>query len=245
MLYRLPFFALFFSICFVNNAQVGIGTTSPDASSALDVFATDKGVLIPRLTAAQRNAIPNPANGLIVYNTDSDELQINTNTLIAPVWEALSATPSVSVTPGSSMKYSYVDTTTDVNDAMGIATPLFGLQEWNDDSSLYVVSGNQVTITSAGRYEIIANVSLVNATADDRNAPEIRLAIGGTEVASYGSTGYIRSNNGHEESSLHIREVIELPANSILTVVIKQSAQTSEVNLRSMGSSNIYIEKIL
>lgn len=245
MLYRLPFFALFFSICFVNNAQVGIGTTSPDASSALEVFATDKGVLIPRLTAAQRNAIPNPANGLIVYNTDSDELQINTNTLIAPVWEALSATPSVSVTPGSSMKYSNVDTTTDVNDAMGIATPLFGLQEWNDDSSLYVVSGNQVTITSAGRYEIIANVSLVNATADDRNAPEIRLAIGGTEVASYGSTGYIRSNNGHEESSLHIREVIELPANSILTVVIKQSAQTSEVNLRSMGSSNIYIEKIL
>ena len=70
MLYRLLFFALFFSICFVNNAQVGIGTTSPDASSALDVFATDKGVLIPRLTAAQRNAIPNPANGLIVYNTD-------------------------------------------------------------------------------------------------------------------------------------------------------------------------------
>jgi len=245
MLYRLPFFALFFSICFVNNAQVGIGTTSPDASSALDVFATDKGVLIPRLTAAQRNAIPNPANGLIVYNTDSDELQINTNTLIAPVWEALSTTPTTTVTPGSSMKYSNVDTTTDVNDAMGIAAPLFGSQDWNDDSSLYVVAGNQVTITSAGRYEIIVNVSLVNATTDDRNAPEIRLAVGGTEVASYGSTGYIRSNNDHEESSLHIREVIELPANSILTVVIKQSAQTSEVNLRSMGSSNIYIEKIL
>lgn len=53
------------------NAQqnVGIGTTAPNASAALDIVATNKGLLIPRMTEAQRNAIASPANGLLVYQT--------------------------------------------------------------------------------------------------------------------------------------------------------------------------------
>ncbi|MCB0475086.1 MAG: hypothetical protein KDC69_05385 [Flavobacteriaceae bacterium] len=51
-------------------AQIGIGTTSPDASSALDVVATNKGFLMPRMTTAQRTAISNPATGLQVFDTD-------------------------------------------------------------------------------------------------------------------------------------------------------------------------------
>ncbi|MES2850120.1 MAG: tail fiber domain-containing protein [Bacteroidota bacterium] len=51
--------------------NVGIGTNTPDASALLDVSATNKGILIPRLTDVQMNAIASPANGLLVYNTDS------------------------------------------------------------------------------------------------------------------------------------------------------------------------------
>jgi uncharacterized protein (TIGR02145 family) len=57
------------------NAQVGIGTTTPDASSILDVESTDKGFLPPRLTSAQRDAIASPAEGLTIYNTESDCLE--------------------------------------------------------------------------------------------------------------------------------------------------------------------------
>ena len=53
-------------------AQVGIGTTTPDASSALDITSTTKGLLIPRMTNAQRQAISNPAAGLQVFVTDFD-----------------------------------------------------------------------------------------------------------------------------------------------------------------------------
>lgn len=53
------------------NSNVGIGTTTPNASAMLDVVSTAKGVLVPRLTTLQMNAIPAPANGLMVYNTDS------------------------------------------------------------------------------------------------------------------------------------------------------------------------------
>ncbi|AEW85491.1 hypothetical protein [Flavobacterium columnare] len=51
-------------------AQVGIGTVTPDASSILDVVSNDRGVLTPRMTTAQKMAIVNPSNGLIVYDTD-------------------------------------------------------------------------------------------------------------------------------------------------------------------------------
>lgn len=52
--------------------NVGIGTNTPNSSAKLDVTANDKGVLIPRLTTVQRLAIPSPANGLLVYDTDAD-----------------------------------------------------------------------------------------------------------------------------------------------------------------------------
>lgn len=54
------------------HAQVGIGTTNPNSSARLEVSANDRGVLIPRITTAQRNAISNPANGLTIYNTDDN-----------------------------------------------------------------------------------------------------------------------------------------------------------------------------
>ncbi|MFG6684986.1 hypothetical protein ACGK9U_00275 [Mariniflexile sp. HNIBRBA6329] len=50
-------------------AQVGIGTTTPNASAILDMTSTTQGVLTPRMTTAQRIAISNPANGLFVYDT--------------------------------------------------------------------------------------------------------------------------------------------------------------------------------
>ncbi|WP_430400535.1 hypothetical protein [Flavobacterium sp.] len=52
------------------NAQVGIGTTSPNASSMLDITSTNSGVLIPRMTLTQKNAIASPATGLLIYQTD-------------------------------------------------------------------------------------------------------------------------------------------------------------------------------
>ena len=64
----LLFAGLLFSIQVI--AQTGIGTTTPDASAKLDVFSTTKGFLPPRMTAAQRIAIPSPAAGLMVYQTD-------------------------------------------------------------------------------------------------------------------------------------------------------------------------------
>jgi hypothetical protein len=53
--------------------NVGIGTNTPDLSAKLDVTSTNTGFLPPRMTLLQRNAIQNPAEGLMVYQTDSSK----------------------------------------------------------------------------------------------------------------------------------------------------------------------------
>ncbi|HPI06643.1 MAG TPA: hypothetical protein PLM41_09685 [Saprospiraceae bacterium] len=50
--------------------SIGVNTNMPHASAALDVTSTTQGLLAPRMTQAQRNAIAAPATGLLVYQTD-------------------------------------------------------------------------------------------------------------------------------------------------------------------------------
>jgi hypothetical protein len=60
-------FLLFSSFIY---SQVGINTNSPDPSSALDIQSTNGGILIPRLTQDQRDAIAYPATGLLIFQTN-------------------------------------------------------------------------------------------------------------------------------------------------------------------------------
>ena len=70
--YALLFFGLF---VLIGHAQTGIGTTTPNASAKLEVAATDKGFLPPRVALTATNAfspiVGTAANaaGLLVYNT--------------------------------------------------------------------------------------------------------------------------------------------------------------------------------
>ena len=66
----LTFFIALFFINITEAQNVGIGTSTPQASAQLDVSSTSKGFLPPRMTAAQRSAISSPTNGLLVYQTD-------------------------------------------------------------------------------------------------------------------------------------------------------------------------------
>jgi hypothetical protein len=61
------------------NAQIGIGTNTPDASAALDIKASGSavGLLLPRLTTAERDAtIKSPSAGLVIYNSTTKVLEV-------------------------------------------------------------------------------------------------------------------------------------------------------------------------
>jgi hypothetical protein len=55
--------------------SVGIGTSTPDPSARLEVWDNQRGILIPRLTTAERDAITTPAHSLLIYNIDCKEYQ--------------------------------------------------------------------------------------------------------------------------------------------------------------------------
>jgi hypothetical protein len=66
----ISFYLLSFTPLIAQN-NVGIGTATPDPSALLELLSTNKGFLVPRMTAVQRLAIATPANSLLVYDTDS------------------------------------------------------------------------------------------------------------------------------------------------------------------------------
>ncbi len=85
--YKNIFTVLLLFSCVVLSAQTGIGTTTPNASAKLEVYSTDKGFLLPRMTSVQRSSIASPANGLLVYQTDGDAgFYVNTGIPATPVW---------------------------------------------------------------------------------------------------------------------------------------------------------------
>jgi len=70
-------------------AQVAINTDGslPDISAMLDIKSLTKGMLLPRMTQVQRNAIASPATGLTVYQTDNiPGIYFNSGTSISPLW---------------------------------------------------------------------------------------------------------------------------------------------------------------
>ncbi len=69
LLYLQPIFAQ--TNTFPTSGSAGIGTLAPDASSVFEIKSTSKGILIPRMTNAQRNLITTPATGLLIYQTNS------------------------------------------------------------------------------------------------------------------------------------------------------------------------------
>lgn len=84
---------LFLTLCllgmaYTSKAQVGIGTTTPHASAQLQIDATNRGLLAPRLTQTQRDAISSPATGLLIYQTDNTPGFYYYN---GSAWQAVSA----------------------------------------------------------------------------------------------------------------------------------------------------------
>lgn len=72
MKYKLLFLIFFIVSPFAMYAQVGIGVEDPHPSAALEIVSKEKGLLISRMTLSEKNAILNPAESLLIYQTDGD-----------------------------------------------------------------------------------------------------------------------------------------------------------------------------
>lgn len=70
--------------------------TPPDPSAMLDVESTEKGMLIPRMTQTQRDAISSPATGLLIYQTDYEPgFYFNAGTSDSPAWQRIAGSDGI------------------------------------------------------------------------------------------------------------------------------------------------------
>ncbi|MHC1776279.1 MAG: hypothetical protein AB9834_12810 [Lentimicrobium sp.] len=119
-------------------AQVAVNTdgTAPDNSAMLDVKSTTRGLLAPRMTLAQRNAIVTPATGLIIFQTNGTPgYYYNSGTPAAPVWALVGSNAGQWLTNGTSIYYNLG------NVGIGSSTPL---------EKLHVDGNSQLSNTATG-----------------------------------------------------------------------------------------------
>src|ERR1041385_977993 len=71
--------------CYAQNVGINPTGSAPNNSAGLDVDFTNKGILIPRMTTAQRNAIASPATSLMIFNTTTNCLEI----YLGGLWQSI------------------------------------------------------------------------------------------------------------------------------------------------------------
>ena len=180
------------------NAQVGVGTTTPNSSAVLDVYSTKKGFLPPRLTSQARDSIVLPANGLMVWCANcapSGELDIYNGA----EWQtAAGDTAAVGPSPyslnigdsylGGVLAYIYQP-----GDLEYVAGEIHGIVATKSDVGAYI-SVNTVyqlnTDTIIHAWQITGSSVLTGATdtatgQGDRNTKQIVSALGTGNYAAY------------------------------------------------------------
>ena len=222
-----------FLFCSYSWAQVGIGSKNPDPSSILDINSTTAGLLIPRLTETEKSSIHNPANGLIIYNTDKNFIEFNRGTPGAPIWFT-----SPTTTTHRSVKYSNTSTSNLPDDT---DIPIFETLEWNDDAGIFNrLSNTEIEVLKSGRYAITANLSLQRAM---NSISQMHIKVNGARRGSYAFVSNISARGiVSNDSSLSIIEVFELNAND--TISLNLNSSSNSIAFRNAGSSNISILKI-
>jgi len=73
---------------FDNGVSIGIGTITPDVSAILDLTSSTQGLLTPRMTTVQRNAIGTPATSLLIYNINTSLF----NYFDGVIWQSIDST---------------------------------------------------------------------------------------------------------------------------------------------------------
>ncbi len=196
---------LFFFLISVHlYAQTGIGTTTPEASAKLDVTSSNKGFLPPRVTltsCTDNTTIPNPATGLLVYNTG------NNVGLVARYyyWNG-SGWATIATATGSGVSASYARGSRTAAQTAGLSTN--GLvaftqvdQSAGQDISLNTTTG-QITLAAGRTYRLQAQVPSFQTSASDAR-PQFgwynettgayvgssSAAYSGASTAGYGATG--------------------------------------------------------
>jgi len=191
-------FVMLISFHYAAFAQVGIGTDTPHSSAILDVSATDKGIIFPKMSSAQRIAIASPAAGLHVYDTGTNSLWYYTGT----TWIDIQA-----VIPKATQAQAVAGTSNDVfmtplrtKEAIDNKAIALGYEEIIRTSSFTLSSGTadiiSFTLPLAGTYMVmyILEVGQSSSNVNDNFDFQVRRGTDAVVVPGLSTNIYITIN---------------------------------------------------
>lgn len=162
----------------VNAQSLGLNNATPDASSIIDMTATNRGMLAPRMTQAQRNAIALPATSLLIFQTDnSPGFYYNAGTPAAINWVPFLS--SLVTGPAGWSILGNAGTTAGTN-FVGTTDAIDFVVKTNSTERLRVYNGNGL---------LIAPLSAASSTALDIGALSAATANKGVNIGAISGAG--------------------------------------------------------
>jgi hypothetical protein len=202
-------------------------TTAKDASAALEIESTTGGLLLPRVTTVQRNAIASPTQGLLVENTTTDRAEVKAFS----GWQRVMTEETAAITESQIVNSAV--TTNKIND---LAVTNFKLAALNyqispsltqstTSISVSSVTNSSITLTTSGRP---VQLYLISDGTSSGNFPDgIKTAgtISATSVvnATGGAVQFIRASTAIAEYSINQYGTKD-PATSYCTIVVPASS---------------------
>jgi hypothetical protein len=154
---RNVFIFFFLTLNAILFAQVGIGTTTPNPSSILELESTTQAFLPPRMTNAQMQAIASPLNGSIVFNTTFDAMYLKTSVGWRNFFDI--SKPTLILNKEFISGNNILTTINDTYANIPIGTPEIVTI---DNLTFEIVSNGKIKLKAAGIYMVTSNFSVIN-----------------------------------------------------------------------------------
>lgn len=201
---HLPVLILAVVFIFHNHAyaQVAINNTgtAPDGSAMLDVSSNSKGFLPPRMTQAQRDLIPSPQTGIIIYQTDGlSGLYCNNGTTGFPAWQLQGP---------AALAFGYFNETS-IQPANGAARTNIPFNP-NYLYNIPFTGNNSVTVSIAGTYRIAYHISMIT----NNTTCEVYLTVNNSDLAVVPA----QSSTTYMIASLSQEYIVNLNAGDIIVL---------------------------
>tara|TARA_B110000285_G_scaffold66113_1_gene76005 strand:- start:140 stop:871 length:732 start_codon:yes stop_codon:yes gene_type:complete len=237
-------YLFFLFVTTISFSQIGIGTTSPDASSALDLTSINSGLLIPRMIESERDAIQDPATGLMVYQTN------NTPGFYfydGSAWSALGGSSSDDTITLDNYK-DYTDavkvtntTTGNVNTGVLTFSYFTTTNELGTNRGQFTLDTDGITPNFTGTVDIIFNIEL-----DTSNSARGSVGFRWYHNSASGPWvrhAYIRNSGNHNKSSINFSTTIDVVANQKIFIQSDDFANGGTVTSPAGGVEFIVIRR--
>ena len=223
----------FFLCTMVSFSQIGMGTTTPDASAILDINSETQGVLVPRMNTTQRNAIASPAEGLLIYDTDEDSFYFYNS---SGNWQPLTSggtTPSSDASAGSIYLNSSASTTL----SAGNPTKIEGTTTAVNMVNTALIGNNRIVYTGSETRVFQYTVS-ISFSSDNNEEFNLYIAKGngvGSPLVEVSSKQTRTITALSDRFPMTLNGLIELQTNDYIEVWIENTTSDTSPEIHTMN----------